>query len=97
MDERKIIRTEYTAQLAHPAEELAEVIANCRLEALKRIEKGELMTAALYVYSKQLYLYAEWIGEEKTPAESFTGITLLLEDQKISITENGIYQKTVLS
>ena len=31
------------------AEELAEVIANCRLEALKRIEKGELMTAALYV------------------------------------------------
>ncbi len=70
MDERKIIRTEYTAQLAHPAEELAEVIANCRLEALKRIEKGELMTAALYVYSKQLYLYAEWIGEEKTP-ESF--------------------------
>ena len=33
------------------------------------------------------------IGEEKTPAEVFTGIALFLENQEINVTENGVYRK----
>ena len=33
------------------------------------------------------------IGEEKTPAKAFASIALLLEDQEINVTENGVYRK----
>ena len=72
MDERKIIRAEYMAQLARPAEGLAGEFDRCRAEALRCVAKGEIMTAALYRYSRQLYLYVEWIGEERAPG-SFMG------------------------
>ena len=32
-------------------------------------------------------------GDEKTPADAFSGVTLLLGDQEINLTENGVYRK----
>ena len=67
---KKVIRAEYMAQLKKPAEELDRAYAACREEALTRIEKSELMTAALYIHSRQLYLYMESLEETLRP-ESF--------------------------
>ena len=70
MDTEKILRTEYMAQLRADADDLAASYAACRKEALGLIRGGKLMTAALYIYSRQLYLYTESVGTECAP-ESF--------------------------
>ena len=72
MDDRRVIRKEYMAQLACAPEGFEPLYSACRRAALALIQEGRLMTAALYRYNRQLYLYVESIGEEIAP-ECFMG------------------------
>ena len=70
MDTRAVYRCHYRALLKTPIEEnlaLAGLILDCRRLAEDMIRKGALMTAGLYRYGRQLFLYYEALGEACGP------------------------------
>ena len=70
MDDRKIIRCHARGLLRGDMEETA--LRACEENARGMIRAGKMMTAALYYYGRQLFLYYEAIGEEVAP-EAFMG------------------------
>ena len=81
MPGKPIIRCHYRGRLNLPSEETSaypSAIAACRENAEALIAKGKLMTAALYIYGRQLFLYYEAIGEEMGPEAFMTPLTPLL-------------------
>jgi len=70
MSGKPVFRCHYRAQLTAPLEELPqgrEKTEACRKKAQRLIHDGALLTAGLYVYGRQLFLYYEAIGEEMPP------------------------------
>ena len=65
MDTRRVLRREYMAQLNQ--DDATQEMALCRREAEKLVKEGKLMTAALYRYGRQLFLYTEALENEVTP------------------------------
>ena len=63
MEKNTVIRAEYMAQLKDAPEVSGARFAAAKENALKLIRRGRLMTAALYIYGRQLFLYAESLGE----------------------------------
>lgn len=57
---------------AAPEAEKQLLLQQCAQEAQRLIDEGRLMTAALYHYGEQLFLYYEALGEEIAP-EAFMG------------------------
>ena len=81
MPGKPIIRCHYRGRLNLPPEETPaypSAIAACRENAEALIAEGKLMTAALYIYGRQLFLYYEAIGEEMGPEAFMTPLTPLL-------------------
>ncbi len=68
MDERIVYRCHYRGQLSRPLDAAAS--SACAEAARQLIREGQLMTAALYAYGPQLFLYYESLGEV-LPPESF--------------------------
>ena len=68
MDIRPIYRCHYRGQLCGEMDQT--LLAECAGRAQTLIREGRLMTAALYYYENQLFLYYEAIGEALAP-ESF--------------------------
>lgn len=68
MDTRRVYRCHYRAQLA--AGDAAPGLRACEENARRLIAEGKLMTAALYHWGPQLFLYYEALGEP-LPPESF--------------------------
>lgn len=68
---KPVYRCHYRGRLeaADPAQ-LEALLSQCEDNARQLINVGTLMTAALYYYGKQLFLYYEAVGEEIRP-ESF--------------------------
>ena len=64
MEKNTVIRAEYMAQLKDAPEVNGARFAAARENALKLIRDGRLMTAALYIYGRQLFMYAESLGEK---------------------------------
>lgn len=69
MSDRAVFRCHYRGRL-DSQEELSARLAECREAAQKLIDEKRLMTAALYHFENQLFLYYEAIGEMLEP-ESF--------------------------
>ena len=81
MPGKPIIRCHYRGRLNLPSEETSaysSAIAACRENAEALIAKGKLMTAALYIYGRQLFLYYEAIGEEMGPEAFMAPLSPLL-------------------
>ena len=71
MDNRPVYRCHWRGQLTtDDMEMLRPLLAACEEKARAMIDAGELMTAALYHFGRQVFLYYEAIGEEWAP-ESF--------------------------
>lgn len=68
MEEKPIFRCHARGRLAQPMEQA--LLSRCEEQARGLIRQGWLMTAALYYYGNQLFLYYECIGTE-LPPESF--------------------------
>ena len=62
-----LYREEYRARLN--TEEAEEAFAACAARAGALVDAGRLMTAALFRYGRQLFLYVEAVGEELPPEE----------------------------
>lgn len=74
MDDRPVFRCHYRGCLKEQTEReesLNGAYAACRERAADLIRSGRLMTAALYAYGRQLFLYYEALGQECLP-EAFT-------------------------
>lgn len=67
MDTRPVYRCNDRAQLTDDAQDIAELLKACERNAATLIAQGQLMTAALYHYGRQLYLYYEPIGSMIAP------------------------------
>ncbi len=65
MDTRPVFRCHYRAQLCAEMDEA--LLTACREEAERLIREVRMMTAALYYYGNQLFLYYEPIGCEFAP------------------------------
>ena len=65
----KVIRNEYLCMLKNELPLDHAAFAACREGALRLIKTGRLMTAAMYMYKKQLFLYTESLENEVTPEE----------------------------
>lgn len=75
MTPRPVYRCHDRALLSSPPEGNEQILAladACREKARALIREGKLMTAALYFYGRQLFLYYEALGEE-LPPECFMG------------------------
>ena len=66
-DERPVFRCHYRAQLARNASLPEETGNACRRNAEEMIRDGSLMTCALYIWGRQLFLYYEALGEACRP------------------------------
>ncbi len=62
-----VFRRHYRAQLASDGPVSEETVLACRRNAEKMLGEGRLMTCGLYVYGRQLFLYAELVGEDCPP------------------------------
>ncbi len=79
-DTRPVLRCHWRALLRETADETALVKAaeECRGAAQTLISQGKLMTAALFRYGRQLFLYFECIGEELPPETLMAAMSPLL-------------------
>ena len=65
---KPVYRCHYRGRLeAADAAQLADMLQQCEQNAQQLINDGALMTAALYYYGNQLFLYYEAVGEEIRP------------------------------
>ena len=65
---KPVYRCHYRGRLeAADAAQLADMLQQCEQNARWLINDGALMTAALYYYGNQLFLYYEAVGEEIRP------------------------------
>ncbi len=71
-----VIRCHYRALLS--AEPDAPCIAACKENARRLQQEGRIMTAALYYFGRQLFLYYEALGEEIAPEAFMAPLTPLL-------------------
>ena len=70
---KAVYRFQYRGRIeTDDAAVIAPLMDQCKAAAQKLIDEGKLMTAALYYYGRQVFLYFEAIGEEIAP-ESFMG------------------------
>lgn len=77
MSDRAIFRCHYRGRL-DSQEELSVRLAECREAAQRLIDEKCLMTAALYHFENQLFLYYEAIGEEIAPERFMSSLHPLL-------------------
>ena len=72
---KTVIRKQYRAQLQEiPEEQALSAFALCREQAAGLIRQGGAMTAAMYRYGRQLFLYMEYLDEELSPEVLFPGL-----------------------
>ena len=65
---KPVYRCHYRGRLeAADAAQLSDLLQQCEQNAQQLINDGALMTAALYYYGNQLFLYYEAVGEEIRP------------------------------
>ena len=65
---KPVYRCHYRGRLeAADAAQLSDLLQQCEQNAQRLINDGALMTAALYYYGNQLFLYYEAVGEEIRP------------------------------
>ena len=65
---KPVYRCHYRGRLeAGDAVQLSDLLQQCEQNAQQLINDGALMTAALYYYGSQLFLYYEAVGEEIRP------------------------------
>ena len=65
---KPVYRCHYRGRLeAADAAQLSDLLQQCEQNAQQLINDGALMTAALYYYGSQLFLYYEAVGEETRP------------------------------
>lgn len=65
---KPVYRCHYRGRLEEAdAAQLADMLQQCEQNAQQLINDGALMTAALYYYGNQLFLYYEAVGEEIRP------------------------------
>ena len=65
---KPVYRCHYRGRLEEAdAAQLADMLQQCEQNAQRLINDGALMTAALYYYGNQLFLYYEAVGEEIRP------------------------------
>ena len=65
---KPVYRCHYRGRLeAADAVQLSDLLQQCEQNAQRLINDGALMTAALYYYGNQLFLYYEAVGEEIRP------------------------------
>ena len=65
---KPVYRCHYRGRLeAADAAQLADMLQQCEQNAQRLINDGAVMTAALYYYGNQLFLYYEAVGEEIRP------------------------------
>ena len=65
---KPVYRCHYRGRLeAADAVQLSDLLQQCEQNAQQLINDGALMTAALYYYGSQLFLYYEAVGEEIRP------------------------------
>ena len=65
---KPVYRCHYRGRLEEAdAAQLADMLQQCEQNAQQLINDGSLMTAALYYYGNQLFLYYEAVGEEIRP------------------------------
>lgn len=65
---KPVYRCHYRGRLeAADAVQLSDLLQQCEQNAQQLINDGALMTAALYYYGNQLFLYYEAVGEEIRP------------------------------
>ena len=76
-----VIRSEWRARCAEgvPEEALAEAFAAGKAAAEAAVQAGRVMTAALYRYGRQLFLYLEPVGEESLPESLLAGMAGALD------------------
>lgn len=67
MDNRQVYRCHARALLAPDAKNEQTLLTACREAAQQLVDEGSMMTAALYHYGRQLFLYYEPIGEVFAP------------------------------
>ncbi len=77
-DERPVFRCHYRAQLSGEEGIPEEVRRDCRAEAERLIREERMMTCALYIYGRQLFLYYEALGESFGPEEFMASMAPLL-------------------
>lgn len=80
MNDRKIYRCHYRARLKTPdCEQLEMLLAQCEQNAQSLIASGNLMTAGLYYFGRQLFLYYEPIGKCFSPERMMEPLAPLLD------------------
>ena len=71
MENRAVYRCHYRARIAaQEPGDIVPMLAQCERNAQKMIDSGRMMTAALYPYGRQLFLYFEALGDP-LPPEAF--------------------------
>ncbi|MBQ8617183.1 MAG: hypothetical protein IJ418_06670, partial [Clostridia bacterium] len=80
MDDRKVYRCHYRARLRTlECEQLDDLLKQCERNAQSLIASGELMTAGLYYYGRQLFLYYEPLGACFPPERFMEPLAPLLD------------------
>ena len=70
---KRVIRRQYRAQVTEiPEQTLEEAFSGCRETALEAVRAGQAMTLAMYRYGRQLFLYAEFLEEDRDPEALFS-------------------------
>lgn len=70
---RRVLRRQYRAQVKNlPEAVLSEAFSGCQSAAAEAVRKGQAMTLAMYRYGRQLFLYAEYLEEDRNPEELFS-------------------------
>lgn len=79
MDNRPVYRCHWRGQLTtDDFEALRPLLAACEEKARALVDAGELMTAALYHFGRQVFLYYEAIGEERAPEDFMDALSPVL-------------------
>ncbi|MBQ9196365.1 MAG: hypothetical protein IJ157_03895 [Clostridia bacterium] len=76
MNNEPVYRRHFRGQLSHPME--ISRLSDCESRARQLIAEGHLMTAALYYYGSQLFLYYEAIGQPLPPEDFMAPLHPLL-------------------
>ena len=80
MENRPVFRCHYRARLTQESPEgLSAAVAACKESTRRMIGEGKIMTAALYPYGRQLFLYYEALGEVIRPEAFMAPLTPLLD------------------
>ncbi len=78
-DTRPVLRCHWRGLVKEDClEALPAAAGECRRAAQELIAQGRLMTAAAYLYGRQVFMYAECLGEELPPEEITAALTPLL-------------------